>query len=151
MAYLGVRQHQTARDLERHSQVPTTGILCFKNWCHGTTCKVWCPNKETETAKLQGSGSDTLPQCQGCCNLVAYRSSVPGWGLPIQLWRDNPPAKPPEVVTHLRDLNTGDAFLKSHEKMITKPNKVLVACPMYIDRTSTGHPVQSPAHYLFED
>ncbi len=53
-------------------------------------------------------------------------------------WGDSPFAKPPEVVTHLRDLNTGDAFLKSHEKMITKPNQVLVAVPMYIDGANTG-------------
>lgn len=53
-------------------------------------------------------------------------------------WGDDPLGKPPEVVTHLKDLNTGDAFLKSHEKMITKPNQVLVAVPMYIDGATTG-------------
>ena len=53
-------------------------------------------------------------------------------------WGDSPLGKPPEVVTHLRDLNTGDAYLKSHEKMITKPNQVLLAVPMYIDGANTG-------------
>ena len=52
-------------------------------------------------------------------------------------WGDNPLAKPPEVVTHLKDLNTGGAFLKSHEKMITKPSQVLVAASMCLDGAST--------------
>ena len=51
---------------------------------------------------------------------------------------DDPLAHPPEKTTYLEDLNTGQAYLRSHEKMITKPNQVLLACPMYIDGATTG-------------
>ena len=55
------------------------------------------------------------------------------------LFFDNDPlAPPPEKVTYLEDLNTGQAYLRSHEKMITKPNQVLLSVPFYIDAANTG-------------
>ena len=50
----------------------------------------------------------------------------------------DPLAPPPERIPILRDLNTGEAYLRSYEKMITKPGQVLLPVPMYIDGAVTG-------------
>ncbi len=51
---------------------------------------------------------------------------------------DDPLASPPEKVTYLEDLRTGDAYLKTYEKMITQKNQVLLPIPLYIDGAVTG-------------
>ena len=51
---------------------------------------------------------------------------------------DNPLAPPPHPIVYLEDLNTGDAFLKSHERMIKEKGQVLLPVPMYIDGAVTG-------------
>ena len=51
---------------------------------------------------------------------------------------DNPLAAPPNPVVHLEDLNTGDAYLKSHERMIKEKGEVLLPVPMYIDGAVRG-------------
>lgn len=53
-------------------------------------------------------------------------------------FQDDPLAPPPKNVTHIADLNTGEAYLKTYEQKITKKNQVLLAVPMYIDGASTG-------------
>ena len=53
-------------------------------------------------------------------------------------WGDNPFAPPPESVEYIEDLNTGEAHLKTHKEMITKPNQILLMVPMYIDGATTG-------------
>ncbi len=51
---------------------------------------------------------------------------------------DDPLAPPPEKVTKLGDLNTGDAYLKTYKKLIKKPNQVLLPICVYIDGAVTG-------------
>lgn len=51
---------------------------------------------------------------------------------------DDPLAPPPKKVIYLEDLQTGDAYLKSYEKMITKKGQVLLPVPIYIDGAVTG-------------
>lgn len=53
-------------------------------------------------------------------------------------FQDDPLAPPPKNVTHIADLNTGDAYLKTYQQKITKKNQVLLAVPMYIDGATTG-------------
>lgn len=53
-------------------------------------------------------------------------------------WNDNPRSHPPEQIEYLADLNTGDAYLRSHEKLITKPNQILLPIIMYMDGATTG-------------
>ena len=53
-------------------------------------------------------------------------------------FNDDPLAPPPENLTYLADLNTGDAYLKSYERMITHDKQVLLAVPLYIDGAVTG-------------
>ena len=51
---------------------------------------------------------------------------------------DDPLAPPPVNVKFLEDLNTGDAYLKTFEKMIEEKGEVLLPVPMYIDGAVTG-------------
>jgi hypothetical protein len=51
---------------------------------------------------------------------------------------DDPFASPPETCAHLEDINTGEAYLATHKRLITKPNQILVAIPLYIDGAVTG-------------
>ena len=51
---------------------------------------------------------------------------------------DDPFAKPPDNSPAVEDLNTGEAYLATHRKLITKPNQILVALPLYIDGAVTG-------------
>jgi hypothetical protein len=53
-------------------------------------------------------------------------------------FEDNPFAKPPEDYPFIEDLNTGEAYQVTHKKLITKPNQILVAVPLYIDGAVTG-------------
>ncbi len=50
----------------------------------------------------------------------------------------DPTAKPPEKVTFIEDINTGEAFLASHKKYCTKPNQVPLGIIFYIDGAVTG-------------
>lgn len=51
---------------------------------------------------------------------------------------DDPLADPPKKLKYLADLNTGEAYLETHRKLITKPNQVLLPIPLYIDGAVTG-------------
>lgn len=51
---------------------------------------------------------------------------------------DNPLAPPPEQVTYLADLNTGEAYLRTYEKLITHDKQILLPVPFYIDGAVTG-------------
>ena len=50
----------------------------------------------------------------------------------------DPTAKPPEKVTFIEDINTGEAFLASHKMYCTKPNQVPLGIIFYIDGAVTG-------------
>ena len=50
----------------------------------------------------------------------------------------DPTAKPPEKVTFIEDINTGEAFLASHRKYCTQPNQVPLGIIFYIDGAVTG-------------
>jgi hypothetical protein len=50
----------------------------------------------------------------------------------------DPLASPPEPVVHLEDLNTGDAYLKTHKALIKEPNEILLPLVLYIDGAVTG-------------
>jgi hypothetical protein len=63
----------------------------------------------------------------------------PRWKDSDWLYFDEDPfAVPPRNCPFLEDLNTGEAFLATHRQLITKPNQILVAIPLYIDGAVTG-------------
>jgi len=51
---------------------------------------------------------------------------------------DNPFAPPPDDLEHIGDINTGESYIQTHKRLITKPNQILVAIPLYIDGAVTG-------------
>jgi hypothetical protein len=51
---------------------------------------------------------------------------------------DNPFARPPDNLGYISDLDTGEAYIATHKKLITKPNQILVPLPLYIDGAVTG-------------
>ena len=51
---------------------------------------------------------------------------------------DDPFQKPPKNWPYVEDLNTGEAYQKTYEALIKKPNQILVAIPLYIDGAVTG-------------
>ena len=53
-------------------------------------------------------------------------------------FNDNPFAPPPENCPYISDLNTGEAYISTYKELITKPNQILVAIPLYIDGAVTG-------------
>ena len=53
-------------------------------------------------------------------------------------FNNDPLSNPPENLLHVGDLNTGNAYLKTYERRITKHNQVLLAVPFYIDGANTG-------------
>ncbi len=63
-------------------------------------------------------------------------------------FHDDPRLPPPENITHLADLNTGEAYLKTYEKRITKPNQVLLPVVFYIDGAVTGQFTDLPVTAL---
>ena len=54
------------------------------------------------------------------------------------LFYGNDPFQPPTQQNWIGDLNTGKAYIKTYEKLITKPNQVLLPTPLYIDGAATG-------------
>jgi hypothetical protein len=51
---------------------------------------------------------------------------------------DDPFASPPDDYPYIDDLNTGEAYMATYKKLITKPNQILVPIPLYIDGAVTG-------------
>ena len=63
----------------------------------------------------------------------------PRWKDDDWLYYDNDPfQRPPDNCPFIEDINTSEAYLKTHEKLITKPNQILVPIPLYIDGAVTG-------------
>ena len=52
---------------------------------------------------------------------------------------DDPFAIPPENLSYIEDINTGEAFMKTYERLITDPTRqILATLPLYIDGAVTG-------------
>jgi hypothetical protein len=63
----------------------------------------------------------------------------PRWKDEDWLYFDNDPfGKPPDNYPFIEDINTGEAYLKTYERLITKDNQILVPIPLYIDGAVTG-------------
>ena len=62
---------------------------------------------------------------------------------------EDPLQPPPEQVTWISDLNTGEAHLKTYEKLVTDPKRqVLLPIVMYIDGATTGQFSELPVTAL---
>lgn len=54
-------------------------------------------------------------------------------------WDGNPLAGPPENLDYVKDLNTGQAYLQTHAKLITKQGQQLLPIIIYSDGTAVSH------------
>lgn len=63
----------------------------------------------------------------------------PRWNDEDFLYFDNDPfAPPPDDLDYIGDINTGQAYIETYKRLITKPNQILVGIPLYIDGAVTG-------------
>ncbi|MCA1806935.1 MAG: hypothetical protein LC687_03600, partial [Actinobacteria bacterium] len=63
----------------------------------------------------------------------------PRWKDEDFLYFDNDPfAPPPDDLDYISDINTGEAYIETYRRLITKPNQILVGIPLYIDGAVTG-------------
>ena len=63
----------------------------------------------------------------------------PRWKDEDWLYFDNDPfAPPPNDLSYIGDINTGEAYIETYKKLITKPKQILVPIPLYIDGAVTG-------------
>jgi hypothetical protein len=54
-------------------------------------------------------------------------------------WEGNPLSSPPEQSNFIEDMNTGQAYMKTYQTLITKPGKqALLPVIFYIDAATTG-------------
>ena len=53
-------------------------------------------------------------------------------------FNQDPLSPPPDKVTYLEDLNTGEAYLETYRKLVTEPNEVILPISFYIDGAVTG-------------
>jgi len=89
--------------------------------------------------KLPSSKAVVSIPCRDAAECIVSLLTDPRFDDADYLFFNNDPlAPPPENLTYLADLNTGDAYLKSYERMITHDRQVLLAVPLYIDGAVTG-------------
>ena len=59
-------------------------------------------------------------------------------------YNNDPFACPPDGLDYIGELNTGEAFRKTHAKLITKPNQILLPIIPYYDGAMTGQFMNLP-------
>lgn len=63
----------------------------------------------------------------------------PRWKDSDFLYFDNNPFNPPpDNLDYIGDIHTGEGYIETHKRLITKPNQILVPIPLYIDGAVTG-------------
>ena len=92
-----------------------------------------------KTIKLPSSKAVvSIPLCNAKDCIVSLLTDPRFQDEDYLFFNNDPLSKPPENILHIGDLNTGNAYLKTYERRITKPNQVLLAVPFYIDGANTG-------------
>jgi hypothetical protein len=80
----------------------------------------------------------TIPYRSACDCIVSLLTDPRAKDAKYLFFNQDPLSPPPEKLVYLQDLNTGDAYLRSHESLITKENQVLLPIIFYIDGAVTG-------------
>ena len=128
-----IQEHESLGDAERYQHRKTL----LKNLLPRYNLTNMMP-KEKKVRLPSSKAVVTIPYRDAADCLVSLLTDPRFEDEDYLFFQDDPLAPPPEQVTHLADLNTGDAYLKSHEKMITHPRQCLLAVPIYIDGANTG-------------
>ena len=91
------------------------------------------------TISLPHSKSKVVVWKKNAQNNVLSLLTDPRWNSEDWLFFDDDPfAPPPENLSYVSDLNTGEAYLETYKRLITKERQILVALPLYIDGAVTG-------------
>ena len=128
-----LREHETLKDTDDYFHRSTL----MKKLITRYNCQALLPT--VSKVKLPYSKAVVpvpLRQAQDC--VVSLLTDPHAEDLDYLFWYGNPLARPPENVTYLEDLNTGDAYLETCKKRLTKPNQVGLPMSVYIDGASTG-------------
>lgn len=128
-----LREHETLKDTDDYFHRKTLMQRMTKRYnCQGlvpTVSKVKLPHSKAVVP---------VPIRQAGDCLVSLLTNPHVKDTDYLFWFDDPLARPPENVTYLADLNTGDAYLETCKKKILKPNQVALPMSVYIDGASTG-------------
>ncbi len=128
-----LREHETLKDTDAYCHRSTLIKQMLKRYNREqlvpTVSKVKLPYSKAVV-------SVPIRQAQDC--IVSLLTDPRAQDTDFLFWNNDPLATPPETVTWLADLNTGDAYLETYKKRITKPNQVLLPIIIYIDGASTG-------------
>ncbi len=138
MAFEGDRETATSRDLKDatkyYDRVPTITKLVKRYNLEGllpVPKSVFLPFSKAKV---------TVPCIDVKAAIVALLVDPRFKAEDYLFFDDDPLAPPPEQVTWIKDLNTGDAHLKTHKKLITDPQRqVLLPLVLCIDGATTGN------------
>ena len=128
-----LKKHQTLKDIEQYSHRNTLLNRLFDRY----NLRGLIPKMQTIT--LPSSRAVVSIPCNNAADCIVSLLTDPRFKPADYLFFDNDPlADPPDELPNLADMNTGDAYLESFRKLITKPNQVLLPIPLYIDGAVTG-------------
>ena len=123
----------TLKDTTEYVTRPTLMKRLFKRYgCEGLKPKV-------RKVKLPHSNTVVSIPCRDAKEVIKALLTDPRTNPEDYLFFDNNPwAPPPDPVVHLADLNTGDAYLKSHEALVKNKGDWLLPVVLYMDAAVTG-------------
>ena len=128
-----LREHETLKDTDAYCHRSTLMKLMVKRY----NCEQLVPTvKKVKLPYSKAVVSIPIRRAQDC--IVSLLTDPRAQDADYLFWNNDPLAAPPETVTWLADLNTGDAYLETYKKRITKPNQVALPILIYIDGASTG-------------
>ena len=96
---------------------------------YASPCTLWLPHSKSKVTVWKKDARD---------NVISLLTD-PRWNSEDWLYFNGDPfAPPPENLSYVSDLNTGEAYLATYKRLITKERQILVALPLYIDGAVTG-------------
>jgi hypothetical protein len=128
-----LREHQSLQDIETYHHRKTL----MKNLFPRYNLLGLIP-KEKKVRLPSSKAVVSIPVREAADCIVSLLTDPRFEDTDYLFFHDDPLAPPPENLTYLSDLNTGDAYLRTYEKRITNEKQVLLAVPFYIDGAVTG-------------
>lgn len=96
---------------------------------YATSTRITLPHAQTDVVVWKKQARDNILSL-----LIDPRWKDEDW----LFFGGNPFGRPPNNHPFVEDMNTGEAYMKTHDKLITKDNQILVPIPLYIDGAVTG-------------
>jgi hypothetical protein len=96
---------------------------------YATPCTILLPHSKSKVTVWKKDARD---------NVLSLLTDPRWTGEDWLYFNDDPFAGPPDEMSLVGDLNTGEAYLETYKRLITKERQILVALPLYIDGAVTG-------------